>query len=263
MANIHPTAVIEEGAVLASDVVIGPYAFVSSKATLSQGVEVMQGAQVCGKSTLGQDVKVHQYAIIGSPPQDLGYTPEDDVGVEIGEATIIREFVTINAGTKKDKGITRVGKNCFIMIYSHIAHDCQVGDDVIMANNATLAGHVEIGSKTVIGGMTPIHQFVKVGEMCMIGGASAVSQDVPPFCLVEGNRAVVKGLNAVGLRRNMERSDVKALQEAYRLLFRGSAPIKESAGVLLENSDNAKVHQLCQFILETKRGVPYERVTNE
>lgn len=263
MATIHPTAVVEEGAILAADVIVGPYAFISSKSVLAQGVEVMQGAQVCGKSTLGKDVKVHQYAIIGSPPQDLGYTPEDDVGVEIGEGTIIREFVTINAGTKKDKGITRVGKKCFIMIYSHIAHDCQVGDHVIMANNATLAGHVSIGSKTVIGGMTPIHQFVKVGEMCMIGGASAVSQDVPPFCLVEGNRAVVKGLNAVGLRRNLEREDVKALQEAYRLLFRGKAPIKESAAALLESSDNERVRQLCQFIQETKRGIPYERVTNE
>ena len=262
MTTIHPTAVIEKGATLAANVIVGPYAFISANAVLADGVEVMQGAQICGKSILGANVKVHQYAIIGSPPQDLGYTPEDDVGVEIGEGTVVREFVTINAGTKKDKRITRVGKHCFIMIYSHIAHDCQVGDHVIMANNATLAGHVQVGSRTVIGGMTPIHQFVKIGQMCMIGGASAISQDIPPFCLAEGNRAVVRGLNAVGLKRNLERSDVKALQEAYRVLFRGNDPIKESATALLEHCDNEKVREMCQFILETKRGIPYERVNN-
>ena len=142
MANIHPSAIVEEGAKLADNVVVGPYAFISCDATLASGVEIMQGAQICGKSTLGEGVKVYQYAIIGTPPQDLGYTKEDDVEVIIGENTIIREFVTINAGTKKGGGVTRVGKNCFIMIYSHIAHDCQVGEGVIMANNATLAGHV-------------------------------------------------------------------------------------------------------------------------
>ena len=263
MANIHPTAIVEEGAKLADDVKVGPYAFVSSKANLLSGVEVMQGAQICGKSTLNENVKVYQYAIIGTPPQDLGYKPEDDVEVIIGKNTVIREFVTINAGTKKGGGITRVGENCFIMIYSHIAHDCQVGDSVIMANNATLAGHVEIGNKTVIGGMTPIHQFVKVGTMCMIGGASAISQDVPPFCLVEGNRAVVKGLNSVGLRRNLPREDVKALQSAYRVLFRGSKAIKDSAKEMIEITENEKVKELCEFILSTKRGIPYERVSNE
>jgi UDP-N-acetylglucosamine acyltransferase len=259
MATIHPTATVETGACLAQDVKVGPYAFIGAQATLHEGVEVMQGAQVCGKTTLHEGVKVHQYAIIGTPPQDLGYQEEDDVEVVVGARTIVREFVTINAGTKKGGGVTRIGSDCFIMIYCHIGHDCQVGERVIMANNATLAGHVEIGAFTVIGGMTPIHQFVKVGEGCMIGGASAISQDIPPFCLAEGNRALVRGLNAVGLRRRFDKETIGALKEAYRQLFRSTLPIKESAQAILETSTNPQVQTLCRFIVATKRGIPYER----
>ena len=263
MPTIHPTAIVEAGAILADTVTVGPYAFVGKATRLDAGVEVMQGAQICGNTTLEKDVKVHQYAIIGTPPQDLGYQPEDDVSVVVGEASVIREFVTINAGTKKGGGITRIGKKCFIMIYCHIGHDCQVGDGVIMANNATLAGHVEIGARTIIGGLTPIHQFVRIGEGCMIVGASAVSQDIPPFCLAEGNRAVVKGLNAVGLRRHCDKESIMALKKAYRTLFRGDTPLKQSATTLLETEENPYVHTMCQFIIQTKRGIPYERVGND
>ncbi len=259
MANIHNSAIIEEGAKLADDVKVGPYAFISSKAVLQSGVEVMQGAGVYGDTNIGENTKIFPYAIIGMPPQDTGYTPEHDVKVVIGKNCTIREFVTVNAGTKKGGGLTLIGDNCFIMIYSHIAHDCKVGNNVIMANNATLAGHVEIGSFTVIGGMTPIHQFVKVGEGCMIGGASAISQDIPPFCLAEGNRAVVKGLNAVGIKRRFEKEDIRALQNAYRELFRSNRAIKDVANELLEKETNQKVRQMCQFIVETTRGIPYER----
>jgi UDP-N-acetylglucosamine acyltransferase len=260
MPKIHPSAIVETGAILAGDVEVGPYAFISAQSTLGNGVCIHQGAQICGQTTLGDGVEVYQYAIIGTPPQDLGYKPEDDVGVNIGKNTIIREFVTINAGTRKDKKITRIGENCFIMIYCHIGHDCQVGDRVIMANNATLAGHVHIGSHTVIGGMTPIHQFVHVGEGCMIGGASAISQDIPPFCLAEGNRAIVRGLNAIGLRRRFDKDTIKELKSAFRFLFRSNGAIKTQAKILLEKSDSLQVQQMCQFILNTKRGIPYERV---
>jgi len=262
MATIHPTAIVESGAKLAQNVEVGPYAFISGDAVLKDGVKIHQGAQICGVTTLDEGVEVCQYAIIGTPPQDLGYKPEDDVRVEIGKNSVIREFVTINAGTKKGGGLTRIGKDCFIMIYCHIGHDCQVGDGVIMANNATLAGHVSIGSYTVIGGMTPIHQFVKVGEGCMIGGASAISQDIPPFCLAEGNRAVVRGLNLVGMRRRFDRDIIKEIKHAYRLLFRSKEGLKEQAKILANKSDCPQVQQMCQFILNTKRGIPYERVEN-
>ncbi len=263
MSNIHPQAIIEDGANIAEDVKIGAFSFVSKDTILKSGVEVMQGAQIYGNTFVDTNTKIYPYAVVGMPPQDSGYTAEDDVKVTIGKNCKIREFVTINAGTKHGGGITRIGDDCFIMIYCHIAHDCQIGNNVTMANNATLAGHVEVGSFTVIGGLTPIHQFVKIGEGCMIGGASAISQDIPPFCLAEGNRAVVKGLNAIGLKRRFEKDDIRALQGAFRKLFRSGKAIKDVANELLENEKNEKVLQLCSFIKETTRGIPYERNSNK
>lgn len=259
MSNIHQSAIIKDGAVIADDVKVGAFTHISKDTVLKSGVEIMQGAQVYGNTTIGENTKIYPYAVVGMPPQDIGHNPEDDVKVVIGKNCTIREFVTINAGTAHGGGTTKIGDNCFIMIYCHIAHDCQIGDNVIMANNATLAGHAQIGSFTVIGGMTPIHQFVKIGEGCMIGGASAISQDIPPFCLAEGNRAVVKGLNAVGLKRRFEKEDIRALQHAFRKLFRGSEPIKDVANEFLKSETNEKVLQLCNFIVETTRGIPYER----
>ena len=259
MSNIHKTAVIEDGAKIGNGAKIGAFTHISAKSVIGDRVEIMQGAGIYGDTMIGEGTKVYPYAIIGMPPQDIGYKSEDAVKVIIGKNNTIREFVTINAGTMHGGGVTRVGDECFIMIYSHIAHDCQVGNHVIMANNATLAGHVEIGSYTVIGGMTPIHQFVKIGEGCMIGGASAISQDIPPFCLAEGNRAVVKGLNAIGIKRRFEKEDIRALQRAYRKLFRSSQPIKDVALEMLKEEKNEKVKQICNFIIETKRGIPYER----
>jgi len=259
MLNIHPNAIIEAGATIADGVKVGAFTHISKDAVLKSGVEIMQGAQIYGNTTIGENTKVYPYAVVGMPPQDSGYTAEDDVKVIIGKNCKIREFVTINAGTTHGGGVTRVGDDCFIMIYCHIAHDCQVGNNVTMANNATLAGHAEVGSFTVIGGLTPIHQFVKIGEGCMIGGASAISQDIPPFCLAEGNRAVVKGLNAIGLKRRFEKEDIRALQGAFRKLFRSGEPIKDVAEEFLKNEKNEKVLQLCSFIKATTRGIPYER----
>lgn len=260
MTNIHPSAIIEEGASLASDVLIGAFAYIQKDVILHSGVEVMQGACIYGKSEIGEGTKIYPYAIIGLPPQDIGHKSEDDVSVIIGKNCTLREYVTINAGTKKGGGITRVGDNCFIMISSHVAHDCQIGSHVIMANGVALGGHVSVGSFTVIGGLTPVHQFVHIGEGCMIAGASAISQDIPPFCLAEGNRAVVKGLNAVGLKRRFDKDDIRALQSAYRKLFRSKNAIKQSASELLASENNEKVRQMCAFILQTKRGIPYERI---
>jgi len=259
MSNIHANAIIEDGASIADDVKIGAFTFVSKDAVLKSGVEIMQGAQIYGNTTIEGNTKVYPYAVIGMAPQDIGHKCEDDVKVIIGQNCTIREFVTINAGTKHGGGITRIGDDCFIMIYCHIGHDCQVGNNVVMANSVGLAGHVAIESFTVIGGSTSIHQFVKIGEGCMIGGASAISQDIPPFCLAEGNRAVVKGLNAIGLKRRFEKDDIRALQGAYRKLFRSDNAIKDVANELLENETNEKVLQLCSFIIETTRGIPYER----
>ncbi|MDR3177803.1 MAG: acyl-ACP--UDP-N-acetylglucosamine O-acyltransferase [Campylobacteraceae bacterium] len=263
MRKIHPAAIVEEGAILGEDVVIEAHAFISANSAIGDRSEIRQGAQVLGSSIIGENVRIYPYAIIGGDPQDISFKVGETSRVIVGDNTTVREFVTINGGSHKGDFTTRIGKNCFIMNFCHIAHDCTLHDNIILANSATLAGHVEIGCDTVVGGMTPIHQFVKIGEGCMIAGASALSQDVPPFCLAEGNRAVLRGLNLVGLRRRENKEDIDALSSAYKKLFKSNYPIKQSAEEILQVTNNEKVRLMCEFILNTKRGIPYERVNNE
>ncbi|HHD77582.1 MAG TPA: acyl-ACP--UDP-N-acetylglucosamine O-acyltransferase [Campylobacteraceae bacterium] len=258
MQNIHPTAIVEEGAQISPKAVVGPYTFVSAKAVLADGVVIAQGAQIHGHTEIGENTKIFQNAAIGSIPQDLKFRG-GDVKLIIGKNNTIREFTFFNPGTEDDRGETVIGDNNLFMAYTHVAHDCVIGDNNILANNAALAGHVVVGNHVVIGGHTPIHQFVHIGDHAMIGGASAVTQDIPPFCLAEGNRATVRSLNIVGLRRRFEREDVDALSSAFKKIFRGRGTIKESAEALLKQTENAKVKQLCEFIVHTKRGIPYER----
>jgi len=259
MADISKLAIVEDGAIIGENVTIGAFAIIGSEVELEDGVVVHEGAQVKGKTTIGKNTQIHSYAVVGNIPQDVSYKGETGELI-IGENNIIREFATINLPTLKQDKRTVIGDNNYIMAYCHIAHDCILGNNIILANNATLAGHVEIGDFTVVGGLTPIHQFVKIGESVMVGGASAVSQDIPPYCLAEGNRAKLKGLNLVGLRRRFQRSDVDALRSAYAKIFRSSKPIKESVQEVMQESDNDKVKNLCEFIINTKRGIPFERV---
>ncbi len=258
MQNIHPTAIVEEGAQISPKAVVGPYAFISAKAVLSDGVIIAQGAQIHGHTEIGKNTKIFQNAAIGSIPQDLKFRG-GDVKLIIGKNNTIREFTFFNPGTEDDRGETVIGDNNLFMAYTHVAHDCVIGNNNVFANNAALAGHVVVGNHVVIGGFTPIHQFVHIGDHVMIGGASAVAQDIPPFCLAEGNRATVRSLNIVGLRRRFEKEDINALSSAYKKIFRGKGMMKENAQELLKQTDNAKVKQLCEFVLHTKRGIPYER----
>ena len=256
MRNIHPQAVVEDGAKIGEDVTIEAYAYVSKDAVLGDGVLVKQGARIVGDTCIGEGGKIYSYAIVGDIPQDVSYRAEENTGVRIGKNATIREFCTINSGTHKGDGITHIGDNAFIMAYCHIAHDCIIGNNVILANNATLAGHVELGDYSVVGGMTPIHQFVRVGESCMIAGASALSQDVVPFCLAEGNRAYIRSLNLVGIRRRFDKDTVEEINRAYKFLFRKSGDLKAAASELLEGAANEQVRKMCEFILSTKRGIP-------
>ena len=234
MRNIHPQAVVEDGAKIGKDVTIEAYAYVSKDAVLGDGVLVKQGARIVGDTHIGEGGKIYSYAIVGDIPQDVSYRAEENTG----------------------DGITRIGDNAFIMAYCHVAHDCIIGNNVILANNATLAGHVELGDYSVVGGMTPIHQFVRVGESCMIAGASALSQDVVPFCLAEGNRAYIRSLNLVGIRRRFDKDAVEEINRAYKFLFRKSGDLKAAASELLESVANEQVRKMCEFILSTKRGIP-------
>jgi len=258
MSLISPHAIIEEGAIIGPDVEIGAFCFISGKAKIGKGTKIAQGTCIYGNTTIGEYNEIFSHAVLGSVPQDLKYAGED-VELIIGDRNKIREFTLFNPGTAGGGGKTVVGNDNLFMGYVHLGHDVIIGNNCILANAATLAGHVEMGNFAVIGGMTPVHQFVKIGDYAMIAGASALSQDVPPYCLAEGNRAVLRGLNLNGLRRHLDRSDIDALRSAYRDLFESGKPLQEQASALLEEATSEFVKNLCTFIVNTKRGIPYER----
>jgi len=262
MTTIHPTAVVEKGAILGDGVTIGPFAYIGAHVTLGEGTTVASHVVIEGFTTIGKNNRIFPHAAVGTIPQDLKYDGEES-RLEIGDHNIIREFTLLNPGTKGGGMVTKIGNNNLLMGYVHLGHDVILGDHCILANGATLAGHVELGNHVVIGGLTPVHQFVHIGDYAMIGGASALAQDIPPFCLAEGNRAVLRGLNLTGLRRKIDREDINALKVAYRELFEQGQPIQEVAQRLFEESDSEKVKQLCKFIKTSKRGIPFVRKETE
>ncbi len=262
MSVISELAIIEKGAVIGENVSIAPYAFVSSEAVIGDGTTIAQGACIYGKTTVGKNNRIFSHAVIGSIPQDLKYNGEE-VELIIGDNNTIREFTLFNPGTEGGGSKTIIGSNNLFMGYVHVGHDCIIGSNCIFANAATIAGHVEIGNYVVVGGMTPIHQFVKIGDYAMVAGASALSQDVPPFCMAEGNRAGIRGLNLTGLRRNLERDEINQLKSAYRELFEKGRPLKEAAQELFDKTQSEHVKALCDFAINTKRGIAYERKNND
>jgi UDP-N-acetylglucosamine acyltransferase len=258
MSKISPLAFIEEGAIIGENVEIGPFCFISSRSKIGNGTTIAASACIYGNTTIGENNTIFSHAVLGSVPQDLKYAGEEVVLI-IGDHNTIREFTLFNPGTAGGGSKTVVGNHNLFMGYVHLGHDVIIGDHCILANAATLAGHVEMGNYAVVGGMTPIHQFVKIGDYAMIAGASALSQDVPPYCLVEGNRAVLRGLNLNGLRRHVERTDIDALRSAYRDLFESGQPLQETANTLFNTTSSQYVKNMATFILNTKRGIPFER----
>jgi len=256
---IHKTAIIEDGAQIHETAEIGAYAYIGSKVKIGANTKVHHHATIEGKTTIGEGNEIFPYASLGTAPQDLKYNGEDTELI-IGNYNKIREFTLINTGTIQDNSKTIIGDNNLFMGYVHVAHDCVIGNKCIFANAATLAGHVHVYDGAVIGGMTPIHQFVHIGSLAMVAGASAVSQDVPPFCMVEGNRAKLRGLNLTGLRRFFEkREDIDAIKKAYKELFESGKPLKEIANEILNKTENIYVKKLCEFIINSKRGIAYDR----
>lgn len=255
---ISPLAIIEDGAVIGDNVEIGPYCFISSQATIGDGTTIAQSSCIYGKTTIGKNNQIFSHAVLGSIPQDLKFAGED-VELIIGDHNKIREFTLFNPGTKGGGAKTIIGSHNLFMGYVHIGHDVVIGNHCILANAATLAGHVEMGDYAVIGGMTPIHQFVHIGDYAMVAGASALAQDIPPFCMAEGNRASLRGLNLTGLRRNLPREEIDEIKSAYKELFESGKPLKDTANELLESSKSHNIHSLCNFIIKTKRGIPFER----
>jgi UDP-N-acetylglucosamine acyltransferase len=220
MASIHPTAVIQPGATIADSAQIGPYCVIGSGVQIGEHTVVGPHCTIEGKTRIGSHNRIFQFNSIGAPPQDKKYAGEP-TQLEIGDRNTIREFCTINTGTVQDAGVTRIGHDNWIMAYVHVAHDCQVGNQTILANHATLAGHVHLGDWVIVGGLTGIHQFVHVGAHAMLGFASAITQDVLPFLMVDGNPSGVRGINQEGLkRRGFDSDQVAAIKQAYRIIFR-------------------------------------------
>ena len=220
MSTIHPTALVDAAAQIDASVTIGPYAVIGPHVVLGAGTTVGAHCVIEGHTTIGRDNRIFQFASLGAAPQDKKYAGEP-TRLVIGDRNTIREFCTFNTGTVQDQSVTRIGDDNWVMAYVHIAHDCVVGNQTILANNATLAGHVQVDDYAIIGGLTGIHQFTKVGAHVMAGFASHISQDVPPFMMVDGNPLAVRGLNLEGLRRRgFSPERLAAIKQMHRLLYR-------------------------------------------
>lgn len=249
MTDIHPTAIVEDGADLGEGVKIGPYSVVGPQVRLGDGVQLESHVVVGGDTTIGANTRIFPFASIGLQPQDLKYKGEAS-RLEIGCNTVIREHVTMNPGTEGGGMLTKVGNNCLFMVGAHVAHDCRISDSVILVNNATLAGHVELGEFAIVGGLSAVHQFVRIGKHAMIGGMSGVENDVIPYGTVTGNRAHLSGLNLVGLkRRGFDRETIHAMRNAYRLLFAHEGTMDERVKDVAEMfADNEPVMEIVNFI---------------
>jgi UDP-N-acetylglucosamine acyltransferase len=225
--EIHPTAVVEDGADLGDNVEIGPFCVVGARVKLGQGVKLLSHVVVAGRTTVGDNTRIFPFASIGHEPQDLKYKGED-VALEVGSGCTIREGVTMNPGTGGGGGLTRVGNACTFLTNSHVAHDCTVGNNVIFSNNVMLAGHCTIGDYVILGGGSGIHQFVRIGHNAFVGGLAGVENDVIPYGMALGNRAGLAGLNIVGMKRlGFSRQRIQNLRHAYRLLFSNDGTLME------------------------------------
>lgn len=252
---IHPTAIVEEGALIAADAIVGPWCRVSSKATLEPGVELKSNVVVEGRTQIGARTVIYPFAVVGGPPQHLGYRGED-TALKIGADCIIREHSTANLGTPAGRGVTVIGDKCFMMTGAHVAHDCIVGSNVIFANNATLGGHVVVEDGVFLGGLAAIHQHCRIGAYAFIGGCAAVTTDVIPYGSATGNHAELASLNIVGMkRRGMSRVTIHDLRGAYRDLFSDKGSFQERIDAVAKRYAHcSEAMRIVRFIREdTKR----------
>jgi UDP-N-acetylglucosamine acyltransferase len=252
---IHRTALIDPTAELGADVSVGPYCVIGPKVTVAERSTIAAHAVLERNTRVGEGVKIGYGTVIGNDPQDLKYKGEE-TWVEIGSGTIIREYSTINRGSTAT-GKTTIGERCFLMTYVHIAHDCAIGNDVIIANGVQMAGHVIVSDRASISGLVPIHQFVRIGTYAFVGGASRVNQDVPPYTKAAGNPVHLYGLNSVGLQRAGFSPELKlALKRAYRLVFNSDLTVSQGiARARAELPQVPEVETFLQFIEASQRGV--------
>ncbi|MGB0865645.1 MAG: acyl-ACP--UDP-N-acetylglucosamine O-acyltransferase [Granulosicoccaceae bacterium] len=252
---IHPSAVIADGAVLADDVEVGPFSFIDESVEIGEGTVVGPHVVIKGPSKIGKYNKIHQFAAIGDDPQDLKFQGEE-TWLVMGDHNTIREYATINRGTADGGGYTRIGNHNLLMAYTHVAHDCQLGDRIVFSNGASLAGHVEVGDNVILSGFSLVHQFCKIGAHAFAGMGSSINKDVTPYTLVSGNYATARSINKEGLRRRgFSDEAIKALHIAYKTLLRGSKTDLDDPRV----ADLAEAHQevanFVAFIKRSSRGV--------
>ncbi len=252
---IHPTAVVSPSAQIADDVVIGPGAIVEARTVIGSGCSIGSNALIAGGANLAENVTIHHGAVVGTAPQDLKFGGEE-TQLFVGSGTVVREYVTLNRGTK-ESGETRIGKNCLLMAYAHVAHDCRLGDEVIMANAVQLGGHVHIEDHVIIGGSVPVHQFVHIGQHAMIGGGFRTVQDVCPYALAGGYPLRIAGLNLIGLRRRgFSREAIKTLQKVYKILFFSGLNTSQAVEkIKAEVTQTTETQIVLKFIEDSTRGL--------
>ena len=255
MSNIHETAIIYEDAEIVEDVVIGPYTVIGPQVKIGKGTIVESHVVIEGETYIGEGNKIYSFASIGKDSQDLKYKGEATKTI-IGNNNKIREFVTIHRGTT-DRWETKIGDNNLIMAYVHVAHDCLIGNGCILANNATLAGHVVMEDFSYVGGLTPVHQFCRIGTQAFVGGASSINQDIVPFCLAEGAKGGPRAINAIGLKRKgFSDETIKNIKEAFRIIFRSKMLLNDAVAKVEEelgNDENVQI--MLNFIKSSNRGI--------
>ena len=255
MKNIHPTAIVNPDAKVGDNLIVGPYAIIEADVEIGDDSSIGPNAVIYSGARLGSRVKIFQGASVSNLPQDLKFSGEP-TQFYIGDDTVIREFATLHRGTK-ETGKSQIGKNCLVMAYAHIPHDCVIGDNCILANAVQIAGHTHFGNWVIIGGGTVIHQFCLVGDHAMIGGGLRIIQDVPPFVLIAGEPVTYAGLNVVGLRRRgFKTEDIQIIKEAYGLIYSKSYNVSQAVKIVEEKfSDNIYVKEILKFLSQSKRGL--------
>ncbi len=253
---IHPTAVVHPEAKLAAGVELGPYAVIGPKVTIGEGTTVGPHAVIEGRTTIGKRNKIFQFASVGAAPQDLKYAGED-TALEIGDGNTIREFTTLHVGTQGGGGLTKIGNGNLFMAYSHVAHDCVIGNGCILANSAALAGHVQVEDHVIFGGLSAVHQFTRIGRHAFVAGGAMVAMDVPPYCTAQGDRAELVGLNTVGLSRHGYTEDqIRRIKDAYKILFRSKLGLNEAMSKLrAEHGGHPEIEVMLDFVARSERGL--------
>jgi len=250
---INKLAIIDPKAKISPNVKIGPYSIIGANVQIGEGSEIQSHVSIVGNTIIGSNNKIYPFASIGNDPQDLKFDGEE-TKLEIGDNNKIREYVTINPGTKGGGGLTKIGNNCLFMVSSHIAHDCLVGNNVILANNVPLGGHAEIQDNVIIGGNSAVQQFTRVGRSAMIGGMCGVVRDIIPYGIAHGNRSVLQGLNLIGLRRkNIPNKEIMTLSEAYKEIFKDENLTRNLTNLDKDYRKNELVLEVVNFLEKDKK----------